>query len=106
PSAPRSTAAGFASNPRPAKGRSSSSSCRAPSTTRRFKEAPVQRLRVLIADDQEVVRRALSELVASVDDLELVGAVEDADPAVALAECEQPDVAVLDVKMPGGGARA
>jgi EAL domain-containing protein (putative c-di-GMP-specific phosphodiesterase class I)/DNA-binding NarL/FixJ family response regulator len=66
----------------------------------------VQRLRVLIADDQEVVRRALSELVASVDDLELVGAVEDADSAVALAECEQPDVAVLDVKMPGGGARA
>lgn len=64
------------------------------------------RIRVLIAEDQPSVRDALAELIRGEGDLELVGAAVDAFQAIELAEAHQPDVAVLDVKMPGGGAQA
>lgn len=64
-------------------------------------------IRVLIADDETEVRAALAELIASEDDLELVGAAGDADEAIELAIAKTPDVALVDVKMPaGGGPRA
>ncbi|HEY7667832.1 MAG TPA: EAL domain-containing protein [Actinomycetota bacterium] len=61
---------------------------------------------VLIADDDAAVRRVLEDLVRSDPGLRFVGAAEDADGAVALACAHRPDVAVLDVKMPGGGPDA
>lgn len=62
---------------------------------------------VLIAEDQPTVREALAELISDEGSLVLVGAVEDADQAIELAREHQPDVALLDVKMPaGGGPRA
>lgn len=64
-------------------------------------------VRVLIADDEAGVRAALADLIASADDLELVGAARDADEAVDLAIANGPDVALIDVKMPrGGGPKA
>jgi signal transduction histidine kinase len=66
----------------------------------------VEAIRVLIAEDEEVVRDALAELIDSDPDLEVIALATDADEAVALAERERPDVAFVDVKMPGGGARA
>lgn len=60
-------------------------------------------IRVLIADDEAVLRAALADLVASDDDLELVGSARDAEETIALAEAVQPDVALVDVRMPGGG---
>ena len=64
-------------------------------------------IRVLIADDEPTIREALSELIAGEESLELVGAAEDADQAIDLARTLQPDVALLDVRMPaGGGPRA
>jgi EAL domain-containing protein (putative c-di-GMP-specific phosphodiesterase class I)/CheY-like chemotaxis protein len=66
----------------------------------------VQRITVLIADDEPEVRSALAELIASEDALEMVAAAADADEAVELARSLHPDVALVDVKMPGGGARA
>jgi EAL domain-containing protein (putative c-di-GMP-specific phosphodiesterase class I)/CheY-like chemotaxis protein len=70
-------------------------------------EAGMTGIRVLIADDEAEVRAALGELIASEDDLELVGAASDADEAIELAIAKSPDVAVVDVKMPaGGGPRA
>ncbi|MDQ3991092.1 MAG: EAL domain-containing protein [Actinomycetota bacterium] len=65
-------------------------------------EAP-RPIRVLIADDEPVVRDALAELVGTEDSLELVGVAGDAKSAIALARETQPDVAMVDVRMPGGG---
>jgi DNA-binding NarL/FixJ family response regulator len=60
-------------------------------------------IRVALADDDPLVRMALSTVVRDEPGLELVGAAEDTDGAVALAEAEDPDVIVLDLQMPGGG---
>jgi EAL domain-containing protein (putative c-di-GMP-specific phosphodiesterase class I)/CheY-like chemotaxis protein len=62
-----------------------------------------QPIRVLIADDESDVREALGELLAAEDDLEVVALACDADEAVSLAAATAPDVALVDVKMPGGG---
>src|SRR5437660_11555630 len=62
---------------------------------------------VLVADDEIEVRRALAEMIAEDPTLVLVGTARDADEAIELAGTCQPDVALLDVIMPGGGrARA
>lgn len=60
-------------------------------------------IRVLVVDDEAVVRDALADVVASDGEFELVGAARDADEAIALAEATRPDVALVDVRMPGGG---
>jgi DNA-binding NarL/FixJ family response regulator len=61
------------------------------------------RWRVLIAEDDPVVRQVLVDLMSDDDRLDCTAVAGDAGEAVALAQREQPDVAVLDVKMPGGG---
>ena len=69
-------------------------------------EAPAM-IRVLVADDEPALRGALSELLAQEEHVELVGMAADADEAIAMAERDRPDVALVDVKMPaGGGPRA
>lgn len=66
-----------------------------------------ERIRVLVADDEPALRGALAELLAQEEHVFLVGAAADADEAIELAQREQPDVALVDVKMPaGGGPRA
>jgi DNA-binding NarL/FixJ family response regulator len=60
-------------------------------------------IRVLIAEDDANVREALTAMIESTPGLELAGAVENARTAVSLAAAESPDVAILDVRMPGGG---
>jgi DNA-binding NarL/FixJ family response regulator len=64
------------------------------------------RIRVLIAEDDEGVREILGSVVRSEPAFELAGSVADAAQAIHLAGDEQPDVAVVDVRMPGGGATA
>jgi EAL domain-containing protein (putative c-di-GMP-specific phosphodiesterase class I)/CheY-like chemotaxis protein len=59
--------------------------------------------RILIADDDANIRDALRELLESEDGLEVVAVAVDAVDAVEAAAREHPDVAILDVKMPGGG---
>ena len=64
-------------------------------------------IKVLIADDDPIVRAVLEGLVARADDLVLVGAAGSASEATSLAEEHQPHAAVLDWVMPdGGGPRA
>jgi DNA-binding NarL/FixJ family response regulator len=63
-------------------------------------EAP-RTIRVLIADDQRVVREGLSMLVALIDDVEVVGRACDGAEAVRLAEAHRPDVIMMDLRMPG-----
>ena len=61
------------------------------------------RLRVLVAEDDQAVRAALADLIEGEPSLKLVGAAADATEAIALAASEQPDVVLVDVRMPGGG---
>ncbi|MEV4599807.1 response regulator transcription factor [Amycolatopsis sp. NPDC049253] len=64
-------------------------------------------LRVVISDDDDMIRDALREVLDEQPDIEVVGVGRDADDAITLAERHRPAVAVLDVRMPGGGgARA
>ena len=60
-------------------------------------------IRVLIADDAPSMRSALGALIRSDPRLELVGSVGDADEAIRVIEETRPDVALVDVQMPGGG---
>jgi two-component system response regulator DesR len=59
-------------------------------------------IRVLIAEDQAMVRGALKALLAMEDDIEIVGEVARADEVVRVASQSRPDVALLDIEMPGG----
>jgi PAS domain S-box-containing protein len=63
-------------------------------------------IRVLVVDDESSVREAICDVVAREADMEIAGAAADADTAVALARESQPDVALIDVKMAGGGGQA
>ncbi|MFC4083816.1 response regulator [Amycolatopsis samaneae] len=67
-------------------------------------ELPHARLRVLIADDNPIVRDALRVLLETEPDLHVVAVAGDATEAVELAQRCAPEVAVLDVRIPGGGA--
>jgi DNA-binding NarL/FixJ family response regulator len=57
-------------------------------------------IRLLIADDHAVVRHGLARLVATFDDVELVGAASDGAEAVALCTERRPDVVLMDLEMP------
>jgi DNA-binding NarL/FixJ family response regulator len=58
-------------------------------------------IRVLVADDQRVVREGLVLLLGLIDDLEVVGAAGDGGEAVALAVEHEADVVLMDLRMPG-----
>jgi DNA-binding NarL/FixJ family response regulator len=58
-------------------------------------------IRVLIADDQRVVREGLSMLLSLVDGVEVVGSANDGAEALRLAEVERPEVVLMDLRMPG-----
>lgn len=57
-------------------------------------------IRVLLADDENLIRSALAVLLALEDDLEVVAQAASGDEALALARAHRPDVAVLDLQMP------
>ena len=63
-------------------------------------------IRVLIAEEDDVARDELATLVRSEPSLELADAVSDAAEAILVSMREKPAVAVLDVRIPGGGASA
>ena len=57
-------------------------------------------IRVLVADDQALLRTALSSLIEAEDDMEVVAQAADGREAVDLATALSPDVVVMDVRMP------
>jgi DNA-binding NarL/FixJ family response regulator len=57
-------------------------------------------VRVVVADDQRVVRDGLAGLLALLPGIEVVGAAADGDEAVALVERLHPDVVLMDLRMP------
>ncbi|HEU5470473.1 MAG TPA: response regulator transcription factor [Actinophytocola sp.] len=58
-------------------------------------------IRVLIADDQEMVRTGFRTILAEQDDIEVVADVADGAEAVRRARKLRPDVCLLDIRMPG-----
>lgn len=60
----------------------------------------------MIADDDGIFGAALEEVIAAAPQLRVAGKAEDAAGAIALTARHHPDVAVLDVRMPGGGIQA
>jgi len=59
-------------------------------------------IRVLIAEDQAMVRGALRALLAMESDIEVVAEVARADEVISAAMACRPDVALMDIEMPGG----
>ena len=59
-----------------------------------------RRIRVLIADDHPMVRRALCMMLKSAPDVEIAALAVDGDEAVKLAAAVRPDVVVMDYCMP------
>ncbi|MFK4598955.1 response regulator [Streptomyces pristinaespiralis] len=58
-------------------------------------------IRVVLADDQPLVRAALQMVITEAEGIEVVGEARDGAEAVALAEELRPDVVVMDIRMPG-----
>ena len=59
-------------------------------------------IRVLLADDQAMVRAGFRMILGSEPDIEVVGEVENGEQAAAAARRLRPDVVLMDIQMPGG----
>jgi DNA-binding NarL/FixJ family response regulator len=57
-------------------------------------------LRVIVADDQRVVREGLTLMLGLIDGVEPVGAAADGEEALAMVAAELPDVVLMDLRMP------
>jgi DNA-binding NarL/FixJ family response regulator len=58
-------------------------------------------IRVLICDDQDIVRQGLEAILSTVSNIEVVGLAQDGAEALELAPKAKPDVVLMDLKMPG-----
>lgn len=61
----------------------------------------MEKIRLVIAEDERLTRDALARLLALEDDIEVVGQAADGEQAVALALARTPDVLLTDINMPG-----
>lgn len=59
------------------------------------------KLRVIVADDERPARSFLTTLLKTLEDVEVVGEAENGEEAVRIIQREQPDLALLDLQMPG-----
>lgn len=64
--------------------------------------APADTIRILIADDHEVVRIGLAALLDAEEGFSVVAQAPSGEEAVRLARVHRPDVAVVDIRMPNG----
>jgi DNA-binding NarL/FixJ family response regulator len=64
-------------------------------------QAAQDTLRVVVVDDSEVVRMKLRGLLSAAPDFELVGEAPDGETGLKAVQVHQPDIVVMDLKMPG-----
>ena len=57
-------------------------------------------LRVIVADDHALVRHGFQSILASEDDIDVIGEASDGREALSIATTEQPDVVLMDIRMP------
>ena len=57
-------------------------------------------IRLLLVDHQEMFRQGLASLLSLEDNLKVVGQADNGQEAIALAEQLQPDIVLMDVRMP------
>lgn len=57
-------------------------------------------IRIILVEDQRLLRGALATLLSLEDDIEVVGQADNGEEAVALIEQIQPDIAIMDIEMP------
>ena len=60
-----------------------------------------RRIRIVVADDQEIVRDGFAELLATQPDFMVVGTAADGAQAIRLCSEAEPDVVLMDIRMPG-----
>jgi DNA-binding NarL/FixJ family response regulator len=60
----------------------------------------MDKIRILLADDQDIIRHGLKLIIDQQADMEVVGQAGDGEAAVALAKQLQPDIVLMDIKMP------
>ncbi len=58
-------------------------------------------IRVVVADDQQIVREGFTALLETQADITVVGSASDGDEAIRVCAEQQPDVVLMDVRMPG-----
>lgn len=61
-------------------------------------------IRVVLADDHEVVREGIALVLAAARGIDVVGTVGEVDAALSVVAAQRPDVLVLDLRMPGGSS--
>lgn len=64
-------------------------------------QTPNERIRVVIADDQELVRAGFTMVINSQSDMQVVGQAGDGGQAIEVTQRLHPDVVLMDVRMPG-----
>lgn len=60
-------------------------------------------LKVFIADDSEILRKHLATMLTEIPGVSIIGYADNTDTAIADIEAKNPDVAILDIRMPGAG---
>lgn len=60
-------------------------------------------MKILIADDSEILRKHLTNLLTEIPGVDIIGYAEDTESAIAGIETENPDAAIIDIRMPGAG---
>ena len=68
--------------------------------------APVRRIRLLVVDDQPLIRRGLAVMLATEPDIDVVGQAADGEEAIQAARRDRPDVVLMDLQMPRVGGVA
>ena len=64
-------------------------------------------IRILLADDHEVVRRGVQTMLQQEEDMEIVGDCSSAEEALFLTEITSPNILLMEAKLPGmGGVEA
>ena len=58
-------------------------------------------MKIFIADDSDLIRERLAEMLSDLPDIEIIGQAQETPEAIALIKKAKPDVAILDIRMPG-----